>query len=247
MLVQSKCADTIGNNINSCMKKYSTYVQQEICEGVDDPGIFKAYFLAGGPGSGKSFVAKNTTLGFGLKMINSDAALEIFLKKANISLDFTSLDAEQTAKKDEVRARAKALTNKKLDLFIQGRLGLVIDGTGRDVNTIKKMKDRLDALGYDTYMIFVNTSLETALERNDKRERTVNPKLVKKFWHDVQSNMGEFQKMFTRKNFFIIDNNKVNEDMMSKVRKEIMKNIKKPPQNRVAKRWITLQRKSKKR
>ena len=26
-------------------------------EGVNDPGIFKAVFLAGGPGSGKSFVA----------------------------------------------------------------------------------------------------------------------------------------------------------------------------------------------
>ncbi len=29
-----------------------------LLEGVNDPGIFKAVFLAGGPGSGKTFVVK---------------------------------------------------------------------------------------------------------------------------------------------------------------------------------------------
>ena len=58
-------------------------------EGARDPGIFKAIFLAGWPGSGKSYVAQqrfgipekvnvSTT---GLKMINSDAELEMLLKK----------------------------------------------------------------------------------------------------------------------------------------------------------------------
>jgi hypothetical protein len=31
--------------------------KQEVTEGVNDPGIFKAVFLAGGPGSGKTYVA----------------------------------------------------------------------------------------------------------------------------------------------------------------------------------------------
>ena len=50
--------------------------QSFVQEGVFDPGIFKAIFLAGGPGSGKSYVAGKTTCGLGLKLINSDDTLE---------------------------------------------------------------------------------------------------------------------------------------------------------------------------
>ena len=50
------------------MKSY----EQILSEGLYDPNIFKAFFLAGGPGSGKSFVAKNVFTGTGLKLVNSD-------------------------------------------------------------------------------------------------------------------------------------------------------------------------------
>ena len=41
------------------MKEFKGFKEQYLQEGVYDPGIFKAYFLAGGPGSGKSFVTKS--------------------------------------------------------------------------------------------------------------------------------------------------------------------------------------------
>ena len=53
------------------------------------------------------------------------------------------------------------------------RLGLVIDGTGRDYDTDFLSNEIIKELGYDTYMIFVNTSLKVALERNAKRDRSV--------------------------------------------------------------------------
>ena len=61
-------------------------------EGVNDPGIFKAVFLAGGPGSGKSFVggevfaipSANSFSPAGLKVVNSDPEFEYFLKKQGI-------------------------------------------------------------------------------------------------------------------------------------------------------------------
>ena len=58
----------------------------ELQEGVYDPNIFKAFFIAGGPGSGKSFVVRKTTGGLGLRVVNSDDAFEAQLKKANLSL-----------------------------------------------------------------------------------------------------------------------------------------------------------------
>ena len=47
---------------------------QQIQEGLYDPNIFKAFFMAGGPGSGKSYVVKKSTGGTGLKIVNSDEA-----------------------------------------------------------------------------------------------------------------------------------------------------------------------------
>ena len=53
--------------------------------------------------------------------------------------------------------------------YIEGRLGLIIDGTGKDFEKITRRARNLEALGYDTHMIFVNTSLDVALQRNAER------------------------------------------------------------------------------
>ena len=45
-------------------------------------------------------------------------------------------------------------------------------------------------LGYDTYMIYVNTSLDVALERNAMRPRSIPTPIVTKSWNDVQKNLG---------------------------------------------------------
>ena len=58
----------------------------ELQEGVYDPNIFKAFFLAGGPGSGKSYVVQRTTGGLGMKVVNPDTAFEKLLRDANLSL-----------------------------------------------------------------------------------------------------------------------------------------------------------------
>ena len=80
---------------------------EELAEGVYDPNIFKAIFLAGGPGSGKSYVAGRTIAGRGLKTVNSDNQFELLLKKANLSLQMPEKDADLRA---PIRDRAKAMT-----------------------------------------------------------------------------------------------------------------------------------------
>ena len=145
-------------------------LNQILREGVYDPGIFKAFFLAGGPGSGKTFVTRSAFAGTGLKLVNSDAAFERGLKKANLSL---KMPDEEEYFRNIVRAKAKMTTATQLDTYVQGRLGLVIDATGRDINVINTQKRMLDQLGYDSYMVFVNTSLDVALERNKNRPRSI--------------------------------------------------------------------------
>ena len=215
-----------------------------IQEGLYDPGIFKAFFLAGGPGSGKSYVTSRITPGLGLKNVNSDTAFENALKKAGLSLD---MPASQEKERDEIRARSKSLTAKRLDLYIMGRLGLVIDSTARDVNKIETGLSALKRLGYDCYMIFVNTSLDVALARNASRDRTVPADIVKRSHKQIQQNMGRLQRMFGMKNFIVIDNNKANENVLDKSYKMVRKIVKKPVTSQRAKMWMRqeLERKQK--
>ena len=166
-------------------------LNQIITEGVYDPGIFKAFFLAGGPGSGKTFVTRSAFAGTGLKLVNSDSFFERGLKKAGLSLKMP--DAEEYFR-NIVRAKAKMTAATALDTYMQGRLGLVIDATGRDINVINTQKRMLDQIGYDSYMIFVNTSLDVALERNRNRPRSIPEYIVTDSWNGVQRNIGQFQR-----------------------------------------------------
>ena len=227
-------------------------------EGIFDPSIFKAIFLAGGPGSGKSYVVGKTTLGLGLKLVNSDDTLERLLKKHNVPLDFTTLSPDETAKKDMLRTRAKELTfgqmkvkafkgKGALDLYIAGRLGLVIDGTGKDFDDIHRQASYLKKMGYDTYMIFVNTSEQVAQQRNLERPRKLRPEKVKEFWLSVQQNIGKFQAYFRPSNFIVVDNNKAGDDVFKQVSKRIRKLVGKKVTSPIAQQWIAFQMQSRKR
>ena len=207
----------------------------ELQEGVYDPNIFKAIFMAGGPGSGKSYVAKRTTSGLGLKMVNSDDIYEKMLNDAG--LDTTPEDI-YSDKGQEIRGRAKGVTSRMKGNFLDGRLGLIIDGTGKDYAKIAKQVQGLKLLGYECYMIFVNTSLDTAQEQNKKRKRTLPEKEVATMWNDVQSNIGGFQRLFGNSNFIVVDNNMAGEDVFAKVWKRCMLLIRKKVTNRIAKAWI---------
>ena len=172
-----------------------TYILEDLIkEGVYDQGIFKAVFLMGGPGSGKTTIVKALSLkALGLKLVNTDAAFENGLKKAGLSLDLRSLDAQL---RDPIRAKAKQLVAKGLDGYIQGRLGLIFDTTSAKKNKIEAYKKLLDTLGYEYKMIYVNTSLENAQNRNLERPRKIPPAIVEKDWIMAQKHSQDYQRMF---------------------------------------------------
>ena len=227
--------------------KVNSFIQH-LSEGLYDPGIFKAFFLAGGPGSGKTFVTSSAFAGSGLKVVNSDVAFERGLKKANLSL---SMPDEETYFRNIIRSRAKALTISQLDKYVDGRLGLVIDSTGRDYDMIARHHNMLQQMGYDCYMVFVNTSLEVALARNARRERNIPEYITTNSWNGVQSNMGRFQRLFGMSNFIVVDNNKSDLELttltMNRVSKIVRKFIKSPVANYRAKQWMKKELEARKR
>ena len=219
--------------------KYFTELQ----EGLNDPNIFKAFFLAGGPGSGKSYVVRKTTGGTGLRIVNSDDVFEKYLKDAGLEMDMRTRQAErEEEERDKLRDRAKAITKKKEKNYIEGRIGLIIDGTGKDYDKIAAQSIYLKRLGYDTHMIFVNTSLDTALKRNAERERSVSNSVATNSWKTVQSNIGKFSQHF-RQNFVVVDNNDSEEDVMTPVFKQIKGLLRKKVTSPIAKQWVMQQMK----
>jgi len=212
--------------------------QQYITEGVYDPSIFKAFFLAGGPGSGKSWVSSRALSGMGLKVINSDSAFESKLKKEKMTLDFAAHDEKQIIKRDKIRSKSKQIAGMQLGLALEGRLGIIIDSTARDVEKIQQQAQNLRAIGYDIHMVFVNTTLEVALERNKSRPRVLPDAIVINSHKQIQKNMGRLQRIFGSRNFIVVDNNKHGEDVNPMVHKKIRGMINRAPTSYQAVKWI---------
>ncbi|MBA67086.1 MAG: hypothetical protein CL756_04320 [Chloroflexi bacterium] len=219
-------------------KTFADFVDiPELEEGVNDPAIFKAVFLAGGPGSGKSFMVGQTGLNsLGFKTVNSDQQFELALKNAGLTQKPEDIFS---TKGQSLRDRAKFLTAQRQDAYLMGRLGLVIDGTGREYDKISKQKKELEKLGYETAMIMVNTDLDTAVGRDKARTRTLGASAITPMWKSVQKNIGRFQNLF-RGNFFIVDNSEgadYNKGALTVYRK-IHTWSRQHPKHRLAKAWI---------
>lgn len=211
---------------------------QHLSEGVYDPGIFKAFFLAGGPGSGKSWVSARALSGMGLKVINSDNAFTKLLGKEKMSLKFADHTPKEIEKRDKIRSRSKSIAGMQLSMALEGRLGLIIDSTARDVEKIQQEAKNLRNLGYDIHMVFVNTSLEVALERNQRRPRKLPDAIVINSHKQIQKNMGRLQRIFGSRNFVVVDNNETAEDVNPIVHKRVRGMIGRAPTSYQAVKWI---------
>ena len=277
LLTEAVVVDSMYDIESELMDIKETILEQMIIEGVDDPGILKCVFMAGGPGSGKSFTAmeifgidkklKSSFSSTGLKSVNSDSAFEKGLKDNGIDprklADIEKNDAElwykisggssatsdtsdiskdgrRSVKGKSIRAKAKELTKKQKAFYEAGRLGMIIDGTGHVYSKIAKNKKHAESLGYDTYMIFVNTSLEVAKERNQNRDRVLSDDLLEKSWKDVQNNLGKFQNLFGG-NFRIVDNT-VYKPISKPIQKAVNTFIRKPLYKMIGKKWISTAR-----
>ena len=221
-------------------------------EGVHDKAIFKAVFLAGGPGSGKDYVLDNTLAGHGMTEMNSDKALEFLMDKEGLD---KKMPASEEDKKNIVRSRAKNITELRQRLAILGRNGLIINGTGDDVEKIAKIKKELESVGYESSMMLVNTADEVSKQRNIERGqrggRTVPENIRKEKWDAVQAGRPEFAKMFGD-NYMEFDNSEdlrtappevvnAKKEEMLQMFSRIKEFVSVPPKNPMADSWVAME------
>ena len=211
------------------MRVFELY--QTMPEGVNDPHIFKAVFMAGAPGAGKSTIANKLFGGTGLKSLNVDTFWQLYNQMGKTG-DYEKF--WQMYKKQEGN-------------YLAGRLGLLIDGTARNPEKMADVKAHLESMGYDCAMVFVNTSLDTALQRTVHRAgtpgkdqgRVVDDAFVRSTWQQVQNGLGKLQGTFGQQ-FYIIDNNDT--PNITYVDKAMRAWLAAPPRRPAAAEWIKQQR-----
>jgi len=205
-------------------------------EGVNDPHIFKAIAMIGPMGAGKSTIAQQLVGGSGLRSLNLDNFNELLIKQGKVAGG--NLTPDQLERNWE-------LTQKQKGNWISERLGLLIDGSGRNVEGLIKPLMQLEKIGYNTLVILVNVSLETSLQRQQSRAarqaaqygtgRNVPLDLAKSSYEQIQRNIPTLKNMYGQR--LLIINNEGAVDL-SQEKKRVDAFMSAPPNKPAAIEWI---------
>ena len=145
-------------------------------------GLFKAVFVTGGPGSGKDVIIREA--------IAEGRIVELNLVQAQ---DYLADKQKLSEKTNDFRREG-----------IRNRGPLIINGPADDKDRIAYIKEELEELGYNTMMIFVNTTDEVSKERNSLLSRMMVESVRQDKWSKSQRNTKYFTEAF--KSFVVFDN-----------------------------------------
>lgn len=197
-----------------------------INESIEDKGILKSCFMAGQPGSGKSFVVSKIKSGsIEPRIVNTDKFTEFIANYLNIDVNDIGSNWKQMGSK------AKKLTSSQLALYINSLLPLWIDGTSSNPSSVFRRQGVLKSIGYDTAMVWVNTDLETAIKRNKERDRTVDEDFLIKVHKKISKVKDYYKSEF--KYFYEVNNNEgeLNNDAILKAYKKVSGFFNSPVEN----------------
>jgi len=145
-------------------------------------GMFKAIFITGGPNSGKDVIIREA--------IASSLIAELNLIQAR---DYLADKQKLSEKSNDYRRES-----------VRNRGPLIINGPADDNEKITYIKEELEELGYQTMMVFVNTTDEASKERNSMLSRMMAESVRHDKWLKAQNVTRQYQEMYN--NFMVFDN-----------------------------------------
>ena len=169
-------------NLSSHMQKNPAHAKElykDVRKGMGlheskDHGMFKAIFVSGGPGSGKDIIIREAIAEANAVEINSTLASSILSDKHKL--------AEQSR---DIRREA-----------VRTRQPLIINGTTAEQESIFYIKEELEELGYETMMIFVNTTNDASKKRNEGHARMMAESVRSERWESAQKISEQFNQSF---------------------------------------------------
>ena len=184
----------------------------------------KVIFMAGAPGAGKSTVIKGLDLlNQGFKIVNQDIALERLMKESEMPTDMRKMTSKDLSTFGRLSGQARKLAGEKRAKYKGQGEGMIIDGTGASLKVMEKAVKEFKEAGYDAQMVFVETTMETAVARNAARpERSLRTGIVKGTWEKVIANKEAYREMFGERFAEIkTDNIKYNDAMPAELVKKL--------------------------
>lgn len=188
--------------------------------GVEYPKFGWCVIVCGGSGSGKSSVVKNL-VHIQAKTLDVDEVKKVFLKQSEVDGDKIvtkngkeyyldgipePYDMSNPRYTEFIHKVTKPLARSKKDTFLNSLSGVdknrlpnvLFDITGKNSNDFSDIISTMKPLGYKIAVVWVLAELETALQRNAKRDRVVPEKLVTDIYFGVLRTLTD---MFSDKSF----------------------------------------------
>lgn len=145
-------------------------------------GDFKAIFITGGPGSGKDLIIREA--------IALERAVELNTLQA---YDYLADKKKLYERSSDFRREA-----------IRRRGPLIINGPAEQIEYVLYIREELNELGYETLMIFVETTDEASKLRNESHKRMMVESIRHDKWVKSQKNKEVFAESF--RNLVVFDN-----------------------------------------
>ena len=180
-------------------------------------GLFKAIFVTGGPGSGKDIIIREAIAESKTVELNSIQAFDILMDKQKLS--------EKTGDQ-----RREAIRN---------RGPLIINGPADDHRRMITIKEELEELGYETSMVFVDTTNEASKERNEKLAKMIAESVRYDKWKLAQTCKESYYQKFS--NFIDFNNSSSFEEIEEDITdtyKKINRFIENKNYNEIAFSWL---------
>jgi len=201
-------------------------LKQFIAESIEDKGILKACFLGGFPGSGKSYIVSKVSSGqIEPRIVNTDKYVE-FLK---------AFKASEWVK---VEDKVKLLTKNQLVLYLNSMLPLFIDGTSSNPSSLARRNGILKSIGYDTSFVWVDTSIETSIERAKKRKREVTEKDIRKIYNKLEGLKTYYSKDFRHFTEILNDEGELTEKVILQAFKKVTSFFNSPIENPIGQKLV---------
>lgn len=156
-------------------------------------GLFKAIFVTGGPGSGKDVIIREAIAESKAVELNSVQAFELLMDKQKLSEKTTDYRREA----------------------IRNRGPLVINGPADDHTRIITIREELEEFGYETVMVFVDTTNEASKERNEKLTKSISESVRYDKWQLAQTSKEAYRQNFS--NFIDFNNSSTFESIQEDI------------------------------